>query len=346
VELPEYAGLSFFLIYSIIIPVISIIFGNARRLAMVLFFIILLLFLQTNIYAADYNWDLVDAISKNDIQKTERILKENAGQMTAGEKRLVYGFALNYSHRENAVVVLELFAKYHIQAVQYDLYHAINASHRDNVIEYILEGGINPNGEIVLLAAEKQRFNLVRQFIGKSADVNFRYPEGKAYADGMTTLLWAVKWNDFETIRLLVERGANINVRANDGSTALSMAFDNNRADIYDYLKEKGAIETWPNIVNNSNTGQGIGSLIENEPILFKPGTYRLSGGTAEMRFAGSGSGGAMSYRTTRGNTGSGYYQLNGSAITLTMGSSTFIYKIDSNVSFSGNGETWVRIGE
>ncbi|MDR2922262.1 MAG: ankyrin repeat domain-containing protein [Treponema sp.] len=289
---------------------------------------------------------MADALSKNDTQKIERILKDNAGQMTAGEKRLIYGFALNYSRRDNTLSILEMLAKYNIQAVQYDLYHAIDASHRDNVIEYILAGGVNPNGEILLLAAEKQRLNFVRQFTGKGVDVNYRYPDGKSYADGMTALLWAVKWNDYETVRLLVECGANINVRAKNGDTALSMAFDNGSTDIYNYLKEKGAIETGPNTVNVPPAGQGIGNLMENGLSQFRPGTYRLSRGNTEMKFMGSGSGGIMSYRNTSGNTGNGYYQLNGNTMTMVIGSLTFIYRVDSNVSFSGNGETWVRTGD
>jgi len=125
------------------------------------------------------------------------------------------------------------------------------------------------------------------------------------------------------------------------------MAFNNGRADIYNYLKERGGIETGPNIANvPQSTGQGIGSLIENGLSLFRPGTYRLSGGNTEMKFSGSGSGGVMSYRNTSGNTGSGYYQLNGNTMTMVIGSLTFIYRVDSNASFSGNGETWVRTGE
>jgi ankyrin repeat protein len=306
------------------------------------------------LYAADYYWDFVDALSKNEVRKVEQILKDNAPGMTESEKRLVYIFALNYSRRDNALAILELLERNNIRPVQYDLYNAINTGHRDNVIEFLLSRGMPPNGEILLAAAQARRFNLVRQFAAMGADVNYRYPDDKSYADGMTALLWAVKWNDIETVRLLAKHGANVNVRAKNGDTPLSLAIANGRSDIYNCLRENGADEnlTPPPARpagsvaggNSPSLGYsgGIGGFIETGSMPFRTGTYRLSGGNTEMKFTGNDMGGTLYYRNSRGGTGTGYYTVNGNIMTVVMGYLSFLYNVDSAVSFSGNGETWI----
>jgi len=40
-----------------------------------------------------------------------------------------------------------------------------------------------------------------------------------------------------------------------------------------------------------------------------------------------------------------GSYRVAGNNITIIMNDHTFVYKIDSNESFSGNGEVWIRTG-
>jgi hypothetical protein len=40
-----------------------------------------------------------------------------------------------------------------------------------------------------------------------------------------------------------------------------------------------------------------------------------------------------------------GLYRINGNNITIIIDGHTFVYKMDSNISFSGYGETWVRTG-
>jgi len=109
---------------------------------------------------------------------------------------------------------------------------------------------------------EKQSFTLARQFIESGIDENYQYPLTKSYADGMTLLLYAVKWDNFDLVKLLLERRANINARAKNG----------------------------------------------------------------------------------RANTGA--YHVQGNTMTVLMENRTSIYNLDSAVSFSGNGEVWVRVGE
>jgi hypothetical protein len=277
--------------------------------------------------------------------------------MSAAEKKLVVNFVLNYTKGENTRKLLGFLKSNNIQVSQFDLYTALNRSHDDSVIRFSLDQGISPNGEILLLAAEKKRVNFVKQFAGMGADVNYRYPRNKAYADGMTALLYASMWNDLELVQFLVEHGADINWYAKDGRSAASTAYENGHMSVYHYLKEQGA-EFDPDQVSLSpapgvkdppsqaNNGTGISGLLNSEAPALKNGTYRLSGNAAEIRLTGTANPGTISYTNSAGRASSGFFLVNGSVLTLAMEGRSFTYRIVSDTSFSGNGETWVRTGD
>jgi hypothetical protein len=321
--------------------------------------------------AADIFWDLVNALTRGETQQVDRILNENADSMTAAEKRLVYGFILDYTRNENTLRALELMPKYGIHATQYDLFNAINRSHGNSVVDIILDEGIRPNGEILLLAAEKQRWDLVRAFAELGADVDYKYPPEKSYADGMTALIHAAKNNNLEMVKFLVGRGADVNARTTGGGTAASIARENNLTEVYDYLEAQGAVDVsrdpardLTRTENNSGQGSpgisalgisglGISSLIENGLTVFRGGTYRLSGSSAEIKLTGyaetrlsGGGSGYLSYKNRGGSAGTGVFRVTGNTLLLITEGVTFTYQVDSAASFSGNGETWIRVGD
>jgi hypothetical protein len=307
--------------------------------------LLVLLFQALPLPAQDFHWNMVNALARGEIREFDQILSKNINGMAANEKKLVYNFVLIYTRNENTLVAMELLLKYGIHPGQYDLYCAISNSHDDRVLGFILDGGVRPNGEILLLAAEKRRWDLVRQFAEMGAEINYKYPPDKPYADGMTVLIHAAKQGNFEIVRFLVEQGANVNFRTNTGATAASIAYENGGMDIYAYLMEHGALDAGPNLPRQSGGGgSGISALIENSPAAFRPGTYRLSGGSAEIKL--NGASGYLSYKNGRGDTGSGAFVLAGNVMTITMEGRTFTYRVDTNSTFSGNGETWVRVGD
>jgi len=309
-------------------------------------FAVLFLFHFGMLYANDYYWDLINSLVYSDFRKTEMIINENISSMSAQDKRLVMNFALTYSHGENAGNVLNFLISKNILPGSFDLYTAINRNHTNAVIQLLMRNGARPNGEILLLAMEKQRFDLARQFIQPGVDVNYKYPSSANYADGMTPLLYASKWNNSEMIRLLVENGADINARAADGNTALTMARTNGNNEICNYLIERGAVETGNNAVRPSQN-TGILDTLDNQAINFSIGTYRPVGGNnSSMRFSGNANSGSISYANiATGRIYNGIFRVNGNNLTITMEGNTFEYKIISNESFSGNGEAWVRTG-
>ena len=298
------------------------------------------------LYATDYYWDLINSFIYGDFRKTESIINENINSMSAQDKRLVMNFALTYSRGENAGNVLNFLISKNIQPDSFDLYTAVSRNQSIAVIQLIMQSGARPNGEILLLAIERQRFDLARLFIAEGVDVNYQYPLSRNYADGMTPLLYACKWNNFEIARLLVENGANVNSRAVDGNTALTIAETNGNNEMYNYLIEHGAVVAANNVSPPRNTG--IIDTLENQSANFQTGTYRPVGGTNySMRFTGTANSGSISYaNNTAGRVYTGIYRVNGNNLTILIEGYTFetIYRIDSGESFSGNGESWVRV--
>jgi len=309
------------------------------------FIIFLLLFLTGIIYADDYYWDLVDALSRDDFQKVETILKENINSMSNREKRLAMSSTITYSHGKNTINVLDLLKSYNILPIGFDLYTAIKRNQTNDVIQYLIQNGVMPNGEILLLAMEKKRFYLAKQFIEAGVDVNYRYSLSRKDADGMTPLLYAVKWNNFEMTKLLVEKGANINSMMVNGNTALTIAFINRNDEISNYLIEHGAKETINN-VNQRSQNAGIASIMDNQSVNFKTGTYTFSKGNNSIKFVGNKNAGNAYYTNEKNKKGIiGAYSIDGNNLTIILDGRTFVYRIDSDEAFSGNGETWVRVG-
>jgi len=280
-------------------------------------------------------------MTKGDLETIENIIKTNINKMSGTDKKLVMNFAMNYSSGENTLKICQLLLNYNIRPSAFDLYTAINRNRQDNAIQFLLQNGAVPNGEILLLTMERQKFDLARQFIEAGVDVNYRYPLTRNDADGMAPLLYAAKLGNLEILKLLVEKGANVNVKAVNGDTALSIARKNNNDEIYNYLTEHGATE-----IGSSNIPLQNNGIADNQIINFQGGSYLLTGGNKYIKFSGNKTSGNLNYVDVINSTSNnGFYKVTGNNITITMNGRTFVYKIDSNESFSGNGEVWIKIG-
>ena len=93
-------------------------------------------------------------------------------------------------------------------------------------------------------AAKDQDHKAVRALVSQHADVNVRAD------DGSTALLWAAHWNDFETSDLLIRAGADANAANDLRMTPLSQACTNGSAALVELLLKAGA---------NPNTPVGTG---------------------------------------------------------------------------------------
>jgi len=307
--------------------------------------VLFLLFSCAVLYASDYRWELINVLVRNNYPAAESLINKNVNSLSPQDKRLSLNLTLTYSRGDTTLKVLELLNNHSISPSSFDLYTAINMNHNDAVIQFIIDNGAFANGEILLLAMEKQRFGFARQFILAGADVNYHYPLARNYADGMTPLLYASRHDNLELVQLLVERGANVNARNTDGSTALSIAQTNGNSQITNFLLESGAVHHSGGVVQSSpQQSGGIAGFLNNQTAQFQPGSYRLSGGSREIVFTGNANFGVVGF-IANNRTYSGSYQVSGSNISMTIEGNAFIYRMDSNVSFSGNGEVWVKIG-
>ena len=92
------------------------------------------------------------------------------------------------------------------------------------------------NGDLPLVEAARNRDQAqVRALLNHHADVNVRSD------DGSTALLWAAHWNDVETADLLVRAGANVNAANDFRITPLSLACTNGSAALVELLLKAGA---------------------------------------------------------------------------------------------------------
>ena len=79
--------------------------------------------------------------------------------------------------------------------------------------------------------------DIVRLLLEKGADVNAKDKYGE------TALISASLCGFTGTVRLLLDKGADVNAKTNDGHTALMYASSNMHADVVRLLKDHGAKE-------------------------------------------------------------------------------------------------------
>ena len=310
--------------------------------------VVFFFFAAAALFANDFRWNLVNALARNDYPAAENLINQNINIIPAAERRIMINFTLTYSHGDTALRTLELLQRHNVRPSGFDLYTAINRNQPDTIVDFLIDGGAAANGEILLLAAEKQRFDLAARFIQAGVDVNYQYPLTRNDSDGMTALLYASRYNNFDLVQMLVEKGADINARNREGGTALSISQTNANAQISSFLIERGAVQTLANTGQTRQNFQqtGIAGFLEAQVQEFQPGIYRLARGTSganrDLLFTGDANSGIVGYA---GNDRmiNGAYHTAGAHLTVILSGSSFIYRIDSAGSFSGNGEVWIR---
>ena len=101
----------------------------------------------------------------------------------------------------------------------------------------LLSAGLAAAATDIRLADAEKKFDkaTVRELLQKHADVNV------PAVDGSTALHWAAYWDDLETARLLVSAGAGVNTANRYGVTALSLAATNGNASMIGLLLDAKA---------------------------------------------------------------------------------------------------------
>jgi ankyrin repeat protein len=97
-------------------------------------------------------------------------------------------------------------------------------------------GAVAADSDLRLVdAARNKDRQQIRTLLNQKLDVNVRSD------DGATALLWTAHWNDVETADLLIRAGADVNAANTFGMTPLSLACTNRNAALVDRLLKAGA---------------------------------------------------------------------------------------------------------
>jgi len=317
-------------------------------------------------YAQQKNWN-----------RMENVLRNNRNRITDDDKEMCPWVVVQYLRGEDTIRGFELLKNYNINLTSFQLWHAFEVSQPDNVIDYLLARGIQAKGVGVLEQALKyRRFKYVPRLLAMVENTNLDDRTTRANYRGenweteysWTALIFAVQAEHFDTVRSLVERGANVNLRAEDGTTAASLAYDNGLINIYNYLKEHGAVDFEPRqtaqqpsapapqtnvYVQPSAPAQSSAPAPVPSAPTFQTGTYAWSnsGQNMTMNFVA----GIVTAQFNNRHIWTGTYRINGTQIVISVTSAisdysrlqgmTYSYTITSSTSFSGSGETWVRTG-
>jgi ankyrin repeat protein len=81
------------------------------------------------------------------------------------------------------------------------------------------------------IAISKGDFESIKKLIEYGADVNEK-------SNGMTPLMYAARYNKVEILKFLVSKGAKINEKDSKGFTAIKYAEQSNAFDAVQYLKQ------------------------------------------------------------------------------------------------------------
>jgi len=343
----------------------------------IVFGVMLVLLVQTASLYADIWGEFKEYASKKDWNRMERVLKNNKNKITNLDRAMCPFIVIDNLRGEDAIRGFELLKDYGINPDSTHLGISFQKSQPDNVIDYLLSKGI---GGIYTLkqAIKGKRFKYVSRLLDtvNVSDLDERTTRSNYKGNdwdveySWTALIFAVQAENFDTVRQLVEKGANVNLRDENGATAASIAYDNGLINIYNYLKEHGAIDfeqkqatTQPSqsssttnvyVQPSTSAPESARASAPSNPTL-QSGNYAWgnSGTNITMRFNSITS--TVSANLNNLPVWSGTYRINGNqlVINVTLASGdyakfrgqTYSYTITSDTSFSGSGETWVRTG-
>jgi len=123
-------------------------------------------------------------------------------------------------------------------------------------------------------AAAQGNIEAIKQQLAAGAQLN-----GKEPAGGSTPLILAALFGQTEAARLLLEKGADLNVKNNDGSTALHTAAFLCHPETVKLLLEKGA-----DVTAKNNDGQTPLDIVAGEWSETLEGIYRTIGGMLQIQ--------------------------------------------------------------
>jgi len=365
-----------------------------------------LLVLQAQtVFAADDSYDFAREIRAGEFSKAERILKNNTNKWSVEEKSRAWWLAVCYQDVSSvrSLEAAKLLQKYNFswgdnyvssvisQGKSEELIRylinigmpiegssnrntgigvialAIANRHGDSFVQFLLEKGVKVYATDLSKAAEQKRWSLVPLLVNRLSEDDMDYRLG-----GKTALMFAAEAGQRSTVRLLVEKGAKVNLRDDNGSTAASLAYEKGEIEVYNYLKANGAIDFEARQVTqqpatpapSSTTNVYVQPSAPTQSATAQPAPRPATPTLRQGRYACSGTNITMDISTSiklvtiySGYTavGQGSYTINGNSLAISilritdefsyMRGVTYEYNITSDTSFTDGRERWVRTG-
>ena len=215
---------------------------------------VIIVFLCFTLINLSFAGDLMGKVMENDLKAVKQLLDAGADVNERDESSGSTPLMMACSYRDYTEMV-KLLLSYkpdlNIQDKVYGttaLIAAVGIS--KEVVEMLLANGADItikrfDGTSPFLAAisgilsGRVTTDLLSLLLSKGSNINETFTSGPA--EGYTGLMMAARNESPELVKFLVKNGANINAKAKDGSTALSLANKENDAAMVKLLKELGA---------------------------------------------------------------------------------------------------------
>lgn len=161
---------------------------------------------------------------------------------------------------------LDMLAKMNVGFGEQNLiYYAQEGDY--NKVELLLKAGVNPNKS---WRNEKQKKNIyslhntagfgetkmVKLLLDSDADINLLDEKGES------ALIYAIQNNKIDTVKILIENGANVNHKTKDNINPLYVATKKKNNEIIELLKKAGAQEMTAQEIKSYERTQGAVKII------------------------------------------------------------------------------------
>lgn len=216
--------------------------------------LLVLILSATSVVLGQDGSKLIEDIMFQEFDKAKTLVKNgvnvNYQDESSGSTALM--LACQYNFVDMAKFLIEHKADVNLQAKNGQSALMVSARTSEELFQLLLSKGADitmkaNDGTTALTQAcagiisKKVSLAVVQTLLDKGANVNEAPVSG--HAEGYTCLMMAARNHQPELVKLLINKGADINKKAKDGNTAISLARKENDLDMVKLLKSLGAKE-------------------------------------------------------------------------------------------------------
>ncbi len=219
--------------------------------------ILVVFIISIQVMFADEVMDAITAVSQNDSNALQKLLDGGLDPNLTGVENYQASL-LNIACRNNSIEMVKLLlangADVNIKGHgdYAPIMWAAESAKTTEIMELLIAEGadINPIAQDGVNALIKAIFGVLSDngslaaitlLIDKGMDVNYAIDDEGA--PGYNALMFAVRWGKIEVVKYLISVDADVNAKAGSGDTPLSIAVEEEFAEIISLLKEAGAKE-------------------------------------------------------------------------------------------------------